>query len=228
MQHARIELINSKGCPYSLGCLAALCATELEYTLTEVPMQAIPDWVVRLTPKGQVPVLRVGERAFFESTIICELIDDLAGGVLLPQDPLDRAWMRTWMRHISTLSPLLYQAASAATRDVFEAAVAQLDAEVRPLEQALADAPVPVPGRIQLIDCIYHAFFTRLLYVESHLGTALVEAPRLWHWARTATAGIRPLHPALADYGDRFVAHLVHRGGYLAARGSVDRAHPGK
>jgi glutathione S-transferase len=221
MQQARIELINSKGCPYSLGCLAALCATELDYTLTEVPMQAIPDWVVQLTPKGQVPVLRVGERAFFESNIICELINDLAGGVLLPEDPLERAWMRTWSRHIATLSPLLYQTASAATREVFEAKLAQLAAEVQPLEHALASAPEPAPGRIQIIDCAYYGFFTRLLHLESELGIVLVEAPRLWHWARTATDTIDPMHPVLADHGGRFVRHLVRAGGYLVASGGT-------
>ena len=212
-----IELFSSKGCPYGQACLSALAAAELDYTLVPVSVRDIPDWVVETTPKGQVPVLRIGEQVVFESSAICELVNDLAGGVLLPQDPLARAWMRSWSLYVATLNPLFFQAVRAADADEFDAKIAALQAAIEPLERALATAPAAAAaGRVWLIDCAYFTLFTRLLHMEAYLKRFLVDAPRLRAWALAATEAIARLHPVLATHGDVFITYYASADGYLS------------
>lgn len=59
-----------------------------------------PDYLA-LNPKGLVPTLLVDGRPVPESTVIMELLDDLVDSpALRPQDPLQRADMRVWTKHV--------------------------------------------------------------------------------------------------------------------------------
>jgi glutathione S-transferase len=50
-----------------------------------------------ISPAGTVPALRVGDRMIFDSMAIMEYANDIAGGRLLPADPLRRAQARSLM-----------------------------------------------------------------------------------------------------------------------------------
>jgi Glutathione S-transferase, N-terminal domain len=59
-----------------------------------------PDYL-RLNPKGVVPTLIHEGRAIFESTLICEYLDEVfPEPSLKPKTPYERSQMRRWSKHI--------------------------------------------------------------------------------------------------------------------------------
>ncbi len=58
---------------------------------------------LKLNPLGVVPTLVVDDRPIVESTVICEFLDDFAPSPpLRPEDPIDRAVMRLWLKKLDS------------------------------------------------------------------------------------------------------------------------------
>ena len=57
---------------------------------------------LKINPNGVVPALLHDGRPIIESTVICEYLDEVFPDKpqLTPEDPIDRATMRAWLRYI--------------------------------------------------------------------------------------------------------------------------------
>ncbi|KAJ9628811.1 hypothetical protein H2203_002714 [Taxawa tesnikishii (nom. ined.)] len=58
-----------------------------------------PESLLKLNPRGLVPTLEYDNKPLYESTVICEFLEDAYpdhGPRLLPHDPYDRARTRIW------------------------------------------------------------------------------------------------------------------------------------
>jgi glutathione S-transferase len=73
------------------------------YDVTYISLTDKPDWFLKISPFGKVPVLRVGDTTLFESAVINEFIDETTPGRMLPDDPLARAYLRAWIEMASGL-----------------------------------------------------------------------------------------------------------------------------
>src|SRR5256714_6121388 len=98
----KLTLISHKLCPYVQRAVIALNEKGVPFERVDIDLANKPDWFLKISPLGKVPVLLVGpengETALFESNVICEFIEDSQGGAKLhPQDPLQRAQDRAWM-----------------------------------------------------------------------------------------------------------------------------------
>src|SRR5947209_1305066 len=101
-------LISHKLCPYVQRAVIALTEKGVAFERIDIDLSNKPDWFLKISPLGKVPVLSVGsdagEVALFESNVICEYIEETQGGAKLhPQDPLQRAQHRAWMEFGSTI-----------------------------------------------------------------------------------------------------------------------------
>ena len=96
-----LELIYFKACPFAQRTLIVLGQLGMEFTGTLInPMQK-PDWMLEISPLGQIPLLRVdGETTLFDNSLICEYLNDSASGGLLDSDHLRRASQRMLIEFI--------------------------------------------------------------------------------------------------------------------------------
>src|SRR6201984_2196895 len=90
---AALKLISHKLCPYVQRAVIALTEKGVPFERIDIDLASKPDWFLNISPLGKVPVLAVaaeqGEVALFESSVICEYIEETQGGSKLhPQDPL--------------------------------------------------------------------------------------------------------------------------------------------
>src|SRR5438445_4068918 len=90
---AKLTLISHKLCPYVQRAVIALNEKGVGFERVDIDLANKPDWFLKLSPLGKVPVLVVrsdeGEVALFESNVISEYVEDTQGGAKLnPQDPL--------------------------------------------------------------------------------------------------------------------------------------------
>ena len=95
-----LELILFKACPFAHRVVIALLHTQLEHRYTFINPAQKPDWIQAISPLGQIPLLRVdGAQTLFESSAINDYLNDISGGKLLPDDPLQRARCRCWIEY---------------------------------------------------------------------------------------------------------------------------------
>ena len=93
-----IEIISSSTCPFAQRTRMALMEKGIPFRLTEISLDAKPDWFLAISPYGKVPVLRHGDVVLFESSVINEYLEDThPERPLLPRDPYARAKARIWI-----------------------------------------------------------------------------------------------------------------------------------
>src|SRR5512142_2108827 len=93
-----LKLIAFELCPYVERSRIALLEKDVPHEVAFIDLAHKPDWFLRLSPMGRVPVLVVDERPVFESMVINELIDELfPSPPLMPSSPLARAEARGWI-----------------------------------------------------------------------------------------------------------------------------------
>jgi len=78
---------------------------QIPYQYIEVNPYHKPESLLKLNPRGLVPTLQYDEKPLYESTVICEFLDEAYpdhGPKLLPADLYDRARMRIWIDFVTS------------------------------------------------------------------------------------------------------------------------------
>jgi glutathione S-transferase len=202
-----LRLVSFDLCPYVERSRIVLLEKGLAHDVAFIDLRNKPDWFLRISPMGKVPVLLVDDRPIFESTVINELIEELYPAPrLMPTAPLDRADARAWIVFANdTLMPLGMKAQMALS----PASIGPLGVILEPLQAALAKVEAELLRRggpfflgreFSLVDAAYAPFLRRLRAAEEwHRSPLLAGTPRLSAYVDTLLA--RP-SIAQADPGD--------------------------
>lgn len=91
------RLVSFDLCPFVQRSVIVLEEKEIPYEIRYIDLADKPDWFLRISPLGKVPVLEVGETVLFESAVINEFLDETTTPRLHPRDPLRRAHNRAWI-----------------------------------------------------------------------------------------------------------------------------------
>lgn len=86
-------------CPFVQRAWLVLEEKKIPYQYIEVNPYHKPESLLSLNPRGLVPTLQYDEKPLYESTVICEFLDEVYvdhGPGLLPRDPYERARGRIW------------------------------------------------------------------------------------------------------------------------------------
>jgi glutathione S-transferase len=134
----KLELISFPICPFVQRSVITLLEKGADYDVTYIDLADKPDWFLRISPMGKVPVLRVDDReVIFESAVINEFVNEVTPGDLHPADPVAKAHDRAWIAFAETLLFDQYRLMMAEDARAFEEAwhtteprLARLDAAV--------------------------------------------------------------------------------------------------
>lgn len=83
-------LVSHPLCPYVQRAAIVLAEKGVQYERRDIDLAAKPDWFLAVSPLGKTPVLLAGGAALFESTVICEYLDETHAPRLHPSDALLR------------------------------------------------------------------------------------------------------------------------------------------
>jgi glutathione S-transferase len=86
-------------CPFVQRAWSVLEEKKIPYQYIEVNPYDKPQSLLTLNPRGLVPTLEFASKPLYESTVICEFLEDAFpdhGPRLLPADPYERARTRIW------------------------------------------------------------------------------------------------------------------------------------
>jgi len=211
-----LTLISHKLCPFVQRAVIVLAEKGVHHERVVIDLADKPAWFLELSPTGKVPVLKVGETVLFESSVICEYLDETHAPQLHPSDPLERARHRAWIEFASDLMGAVFNAYLAADRDAFAGQRAQAQAKVEVLDRALGGGPFFAGHRFHLLDAVYAPLLRYLDIIDPVLGEPLVSAGSGFDAWRTALRERPSVRDAVAaDYGASLRAFAKARGSYL-------------
>jgi glutathione S-transferase len=215
-----LKLISHTLCPYVQRAAIVLIEKNLPFERIHIDLARKPEWFKALSPLGKVPLLQVEGEVVFESAVICEYLEDIAGraAALHPADPLRRAMHRAWMEFGSaTLNSIagFYNAPDAAT---LEARRADLQAKIEVLEAKLGAGPYFAGEQFSMVDAVFgpvFRYFDTFDRVTEFGVFANAPKVRAWRQALAARPSVRDAAPA--DYPARLMNFITTRSSALGA-----------
>jgi glutathione S-transferase len=211
-----LTLVSHRLCPYVQRAAISLAEKGVPFERIDVDLANKPAWFVALSPLGKTPVLKVGDRAIFESAVILEYLEETAPHPLHPTGALQRAEHRAWIEFGSAVLNDIAGFYAAKDPEVFKAKTDALAAKFLRLEGRIAD-PWFDGERFSLVDAVFGPVF-RYFDAFDRIGDfgILADKPKVAAW-RSALAGRSSIEGAVsADYDERLWAFLEARRSHLS------------
>ncbi len=137
----QLTLISHRLCPYVQRAVIAMEEKGIAYKRIDIDLNNKPDWFLKLSPLGKVPVLVINhDTVLFESSVIAEYINEIGDSGLLSSVPLEKARQRAWIEFASATLNNIGQLYNAVSRADFEQAEKQLYQKFGQLENILDGA----------------------------------------------------------------------------------------
>ncbi|MBW9063400.1 glutathione S-transferase family protein [Rhizobium herbae] len=228
MQSEKLTLISHHLCPYVQRAAIVLAEKGVAFERRYIDLAAKPDWFLRISPLGKVPLLAIpqagrDDAVLFESTVICEYLEETqAGAPLHPADPLTRARHRGWMEFGSSILADLWVYETAKDAEQFEARRQTLASKFATLEEELGEGPYFAGERFGMVDAVFAPVFRYFELFENLFESGIFAGLRRVNAWRNALA-VRPsvVEAVTADYQERLMAFLHRHDAYLLRRGKL-------
>jgi glutathione S-transferase len=221
-----LHLVSNKLCPYVHRAAITLREKGIPFERREIDLKNKPEWFLKLSPSGKVPVVLADGVALFESSAILEFLDETHPPSLLPADPFARAHQRAWVEGANELSQAQWNLLVAASPAEHEKAAATFAAIADRIERAIEAGVIPAGG-FQRVHVTLAPSLFRFGIVEERLGIRLLDPgrwPRLQALARTVGARPSVTETVAADYAAVLCQRIVDRGSLLARQAGAGHA----
>ena len=201
--------------------MIVLRAKQVDFDVTYINLSDKPDWFLKISPHGKVPVLSVNEQPLFESNAIAEYLDEMVEPRLHPADPVKRARNRAWTDFVPDFSSGLSGVYWTKSKEEIGEKLEVASQRVAKLEEALSterdgSGPYFNDDRLSLVDAAYAPFLQRFAFVEAQLGTGLFNAfPLVQAWSDALLSNERIIGSVPSNFEDEFIASMRKRGFYV-------------
>lgn len=214
--NTHMTLVSHALCPYVQRVAITLHEKGLHFERRDVDLARKPDWFLALSPTGKTPLLLVDSTPIFESSVICEYLEDIHDPRLHPQDPLIRARHRAWIEFASTVLASIGALYSAPTDAVLSEKARALRRLLERVDSELGDGPYFAGAAFSIVDAAFAPAF-RYFDVIDVAGLAFFGGlPKLAQWRRELAARASVQQAVAPDYADRLRDLLLSRGEALS------------
>ncbi len=215
---SHLHLMSHELCPYVQRAAILLHEKNVQFQQTYIDLAQKPDWFLKISPLGKVPVLRVDDEVLFESAVICEYLDETHGIPLHPSQPMPKAKHRAWMEFSSVLLGAIWNLIMAADEPTLEAKRQELDTYFARLEAELGTGPYFAGSEFSMVDAFFGPVFRYFDVLDTLRDLKLFEGrPKLSAWRKMLAARSSIQKAVPADYGARLLRYLKDRRSILAA-----------
>ena len=214
---AQIDIVSAGTCPFAQRTRMVLLEKNIDFSLTEIDLDAKPAWFLEISPYAKVPVIRHGDAVVWESAVINEYLEEVfPEPALLPRDPVRRAQARVWIDFANTrMVPHVYKMMLRQDTDGQDLHRRRLTEAVLAMEQGLRDlsnGPFWFGEQPGLVDFTFFPHVQRFVALEHYRGFKIpASCERLVTWrdamlARPSVQATRPSDALLirnwAKYAD--------------------------
>jgi glutathione S-transferase len=214
-----LKLISFDLCPYVQRAAIALAEKGVPFERITIDLANKPDWFLKVSPLGKVPVLLVDGELIFESAVIVEYLEETQPKPLHPADPLRRAQHRAWMEFASALLGDLWVLETTADGEVFEARRRGIADKLGRVEEALGAGPYFEGASFSLVDAVFAPVFRYFDTLDRHADLGVFDGlPKVRAWRDAVHERPSVRDAVVGDYGARLEAFLLRQGGVFAGR----------
>jgi glutathione S-transferase len=217
-----LTLVSHALCPYVQRAAIVLMEKGVPFDRRDVDLKDKPHWFLALSPLGKTPVLQVGDDAIFESSVICEYLDETHEPRLHPEPALERAHHRSWMEFGSVVLNAIGAFYNAPDGTTLVARAQDLRARFERVEEALGVGPYFAGDCFSIVDAVfgpvfrYFDVFDEIADFGVFHGLPKVTAWRMQLAARDSVRrAVRPEYPAL------LAQFIRERGSELSRRAAM-------
>ena len=211
----KLHLISFKTCPFVQRAVITLKHKNIDYDITFIDLADPPDWFLELSPLGKVPVLKVDDDVLFESAVINEYLDDITGGELQPEDPLERAKNRAWVEFASNMLGNLYMMKMSKDEERYSRYRATLVDQLHRVEKRLGDGPWFNGDDFSLADTAFAPLFKQNSVAQHRLSVIdPASMPKLNAWAERLLALPEVRDSVVSEFEELYLAAMQKNGSY--------------
>ncbi len=181
-----IKVVSSTICPFVQRVTALLEQKKIPYDIEYISLLDKPDWFLRMSPNGQVPILITESgAALFESDAIVEYLEEAYPALRPSTGAETRAIDRAWS-YLATNNYLVQCAAQRSKdEDTLVERTEKLGKAFAKVEGALGKGPYFRGTEIGMVDIAWLPLLHRAALIERHTGyDFLAGYPLVKKWQR--------------------------------------------
>jgi glutathione S-transferase len=212
------KLVSFKLCPFVQKAVIVLKQKQIDYDIEYIDLAAPPDWFLKISPFGKVPVLIMDEDVIFESSVIIEFLEEAFANKLHPADLIQRAKNRSWIEFSSPCLAASFNLSIAEDKQSFEGTMTDLNNRFDQLEAILINEPYFNGEKFSLVDASYAPLFHRLQCMnELNPGLFLSDRhPNINHWKDRLLQERSVIDSTVSNFTELYRALLWTRHGYIS------------
>ncbi|NKC00662.1 MAG: glutathione S-transferase family protein [Pseudomonadales bacterium] len=210
-----LELVSFKTCPFVQRSVITLAYKDIPFKVTYIDLANPPDWFSAISPLGKVPVLKVGNETLFESAVINEYIDDISGGQLQSETPLEKAKDRAWIEVASSMLGNDYYLKVAIDKAAYEQHRDALALQFHRLEAHLGEGPWFNGSEFSLVDTAFAPLFTHQNIANARYSVIdPTTMPKVVDWSERLLSLPCVQESTVTEFGSVYLSDLEEYGSY--------------
>ncbi|WEX11296.1 glutathione S-transferase family protein [Chelativorans sp. AA-79] len=218
----KLTLVSFDLCPYVQRAAIVLNEKGVPFERVDIDLENKPDWFLKISPRGKVPVLQVGDDVLFESTAIVEYLDETHEPRLHPDNPIQRARHRAWMEFGSAALSDIWTIETTGDQAAFDKAVAALKEKFARLEAELGDGPYFAGQKFTVVDAVFAPVFRYFETFDTITELGIFDGlTKVQAWRRALAERPSVRNAVAPDFSDRLRRFLAKKGGLLARKQAV-------
>jgi len=213
MTQPKLTLISHHLCPFVQRAAIALLEKGVEFERKNIDLANKPDWFLKLSPLGKVPILTVDdETVLFESSVIAQYVNEITGGDLLSSETEEKYRQLAWMEFASQVIGGIGQVYNANGEAAFDSARRVLEEKFSRVEEALGDGPWFSGGEFSLVDTAFAPAFRYFDVIDELTGTDFFAGtPKVAAWREALQQRPSVIGAVGDDYAERLLAFFADR-----------------
>jgi len=211
-----MKIVSFKICPFVQRVLSVAELKRLPYEVIYISLQNKPEWFLKKSPHGKVPLLETDEGFLFESNAICEYLEEAYPDIrLYPENLFQKAIYRAWIE----LAPRNYMVQCAAQRSTsleeLENKKGNLDLVFEKIEPQIKGPYFSGPS-LSMVDAAWFVLLHRTELIKKYSGFDFLQNfQKLTSW-RKALMQVDPLQRSVPnDFGAIFCDFYLNEHTYL-------------
>jgi glutathione S-transferase len=204
------RLISFKLCPFVQRSVITLSKKGIPFEIDYIDLENKPEWFLKISPFGKVPVLQIENDVLFESAVINEYLDEVTPPRISPTDPLDKAKNKAWIEFGSNLIMLQYKWSMSKFDEHYDEFLHKIQAEIAKVEPMIKGNYFNGPD-FALIDAAFAPFFTRLQLLDPEDTIGISDLSNVSRWAQNLVYDRDVKRSVVDNFDDLFMSYIEQK-----------------
>jgi len=211
------ELISFEICPFVQRSVITMLEKGQDFDIKYIDLANKPEWFLKVSPFGKVPVLKVKDTVIFESAVINEYLDETNPPSMHPQDPIKKAHNRAWIEFASQLNMDLFVWSLSQDQIDHDEKYEKMMMNLKKVEEQLGEGPFFNGVAFNLVDAAFAPYFMRLAFLSESTGTNfLKELPKCLKWHLSMKDKESVMNSVIPTIKERFLDYIRDKKSYLS------------